>query len=260
MKHEVKVVMLPTEDKTNIKYNSSLKLFSSEISNYGVDNNDYISCQHLYTTISQDKEPIIDSCWVIATKKDLSQELLWFVRTIDGVSYFSENFAMEYVFVQNEDDIVSFSKIIATTDPKLINDKGGIFKTLTQSVPQLQQSFLEEFVANPDVEYEVEYESIFNVKFKYINNESPSKSILKLNQDNTVNITAVEPTIPIYIHKGIFNTDVQIENGIVHVRPNKISPVKKKMYSREEIEHILIKFLKADKAWKNPKKWIKENL
>ena len=47
MKKEAKVHMLPTEDKTAIRYNSSLKIISKDISDYGVDNNDYISCQHL---------------------------------------------------------------------------------------------------------------------------------------------------------------------------------------------------------------------
>jgi hypothetical protein len=50
----VKVHMLPTENKTYIRYNLSLKILSSEISDYGVDNNDYISCQHLYFTSLQE--------------------------------------------------------------------------------------------------------------------------------------------------------------------------------------------------------------
>ena len=54
MKKEAKVHMLPTEDKTAIRYNSSLKIISKDISDYGVDNNDYISCQHLYVTTDEE--------------------------------------------------------------------------------------------------------------------------------------------------------------------------------------------------------------
>jgi hypothetical protein len=241
MKHKVKVVILPTVKASQIfkSIERELRFLDTPKSpKWGTN-------QHLYVTVSQDVESIKKGDYILS---ESSIGALYIDGIINTVEMLAER---------------QWRKVIATNDPelnKLISGGGKGNAGIWEMTPQLQQSFLKEYVANPDGEYEVEYESIFNVKFKYINNESPSKSILKLNQDNTVNITAVEPTIPIYIHKGIFNTDVQIKNGIVHVRPNKITPVKKKMYSREEIEHILIKFLKADKAWKDPKKWIKENL
>tara|TARA_R110000772_G_scaffold68118_4_gene150897 strand:+ start:844 stop:1614 length:771 start_codon:yes stop_codon:yes gene_type:complete len=253
IKHKIKAVMLPTQEVNwrgwmIVECNGGLDMRSRAMCTLGFHNP-----QHLYVTVSQDKEPITDSCWVIATKKDLSRELLWFVRTVDGVSSFSENFAMEYVFVQNEDDIVSFSKIIATDDPKL---KTGVFAGSTSKIsrknlfwseivredvynafPRLQQSFLKEFVANPDGEFEVDYELCNHVTGGFnINTGEVSKNVgvmlplLKLNQDNTVNITNVEEkmyskeevdNLPIRIHEGIYNTKVYIKNGIVNVEPNK---------------------------------------
>ena len=65
MKKEAKVHMLPTEDKTAIRYNSSLKIISKDISDYGVDNNDYISCQHLYVTTD---EEIKEGDWFLDTE------------------------------------------------------------------------------------------------------------------------------------------------------------------------------------------------
>jgi hypothetical protein len=253
MKEPVKVVRLPTEDKTSISIDPTGHYHYESITN------DYGGYKYTYITVSQDKEPITDSCWVIATKKDLSRELLWFVRTVDGVSSFSENFAMEYVFVQNEDDIVSFSKIIATDDPKL---KTGVFAGSTSKIsrknlfwseivredvynafPRLQQSFLKEFVVNPDGEWEVEYYADWdNLQYNEFGEYAPYK--LKINPDNTVNITAVE----------------EKERGII------ITNVEKKMYSREEVEDIVkVVFMEgfmcstADYC-DTAEDWIKENL
>jgi|TARA_R110000822_G_scaffold6851_13_gene28690 hypothetical protein len=251
MKEPVKVVRLPTEDKTSISIDPTGHYHYESITN------DYGGYKYTYITVSQDKEPITDSCWVIATKKDLSRELLWFVRTVDGVSSFSENFAMEYVFVQNEDDIVSFSKIIATDDPKL---KTGVCGNCTQGkcydqvleceskIPQLQQSFLKEFVVNPDGEWEVEYYADWdNLQYNEFGEYAPYK--LKINPDNTVNITAVE----------------EKERGIT------ITNVEEKMYSKEHVEilirHSFVKGMEISEIqqpWSKSeiflKGWIKENL
>jgi hypothetical protein len=227
MKNKVKIIMLQTAYKTNIKYNSSLKLFSSEISNYGVDKNDYISSQHLYITVSQDVELIKEG------------DLYFNVEEKGGMKnpfYGKVYKANKSIHTVSPEWTHNLRKIIATTDnlSTQCECKHGSSCDNKCFIPDPSQSFLKEFLANPDGEFEVEYEPVYLSILK----EKILGYKLKLNQDNTVNITSVE----------------EKERGIT------ITNAEKKMYSKEEIEHILIKFLKADKAWKDPKKWIKENL
>jgi hypothetical protein len=78
-------------------------------------------------------------------------------------------------------------KIIATTDPKL-----------KQYIPQVQQSFLKEFVANPDGEWEVEHECTNNFCGGESGNICYCNDVhfkLKINTGNTVNITSVKEKI-----------------------------------------------------------------
>tara|TARA_R110000823_G_scaffold214021_1_gene343875 strand:- start:69399 stop:70007 length:609 start_codon:yes stop_codon:yes gene_type:complete len=162
MKHKVKVVMLPTEGKSGLQLapDGSLRFTA---------NNTWES-QHIYVTVSQDVGPIKFGDWVYS------------VRGFIGI--FGE-FEDSY-----EDEC---KKIIATTDPKLFGKYNENIKSTIYSenyrMPQLQQSFLKEFVDNPDEEWEVEYEIIGH----YNNDKSRNwESRLKLNPDNTVNITSVE--------------------------------------------------------------------
>jgi len=90
-------------------------------------------------------------------------------------------------------------KIIATTDDNLrkMDDAGIIDIAFGEKMPQVQQSFLKEYVSNPDRKWEVEYNIIKNgVCMPGCNCKEDclmiDKISLKLNQDNTVNITAVE--------------------------------------------------------------------
>lgn len=121
MKKEAKVHMLPTEDKTAIRYNSSLKIISKDISDYGVDNNDYISCQHLYITTSQEIK--------------------------EGDCYIHPDATVP----QNDFNhvYVDCRKIIATTDPKLLKPQikqvNWIGSERIMNLPQIQQSFIEEY-------------------------------------------------------------------------------------------------------------------
>tara|TARA_R110000796_G_scaffold236214_1_gene355422 strand:- start:1161 stop:1820 length:660 start_codon:yes stop_codon:yes gene_type:complete len=219
MKHEVKVVVLPTVKASQIfkSIERELRFLDTPKSpKWGTN-------QHLYATVSQDVEPIKKGDWAMylecATKKvPFKDAEPYLVTEIDEVHW-------------------NDRKIIATTDKSLssiITKKDGLLSRLQQEgkiksfLPQLQQSFLKEYVANPDGEWEVEYESIFNVKFKYTNNESPSKSILKLNQDNTVNITAVE----------------------------------EKMYSKSEVIKLCEIMFNEDfgVTWNGFEDWIKDNL
>ena len=89
-------------------------------------------------------------------------------------------------------NILGCKKIIATTDKYLgLEDVGKAGYSVDEfypELPQLQQSFIEEYCGNPVGKVMVEYEY-------YKQNGMPDESSslrLKLNQDNTVNITSVE--------------------------------------------------------------------
>jgi hypothetical protein len=221
MKQPVQVIMLPTEDRTNIC------LVGKKLRYIGDNHEGFLgNWQHTYITVSQDIEPIKEGDWYIDDTNTVRQSLTndkayWEVR-------------QDYV------------KIIATTNPKLtikeytgvIDESNGVKEYLEHQIPQVPLSFLEEYVANPDGEWEVEYEKKdinplsktweedyirFGLKHK------PNWIMLpKLNQDNTVNITSVE----------------------------------EKMYSREEVEEL------CKQCWGQAKlvhsglfiDWIKENL
>lgn len=214
MNNKIKAVMLPTDDITTIEFDEHNQLWYNPDKMTGADVELF---QHLYITVSQEVEPIKEGDWVIETQEGQSPAAV----QITNIEY------------ELATDIQR--KIIATTDPKLINDKGGMFKTLTQSVPQVQQSFLKEYVANPDGEFEVEYSWLQSCV------DAPSGHIyeLKLNQDNTVNITSVK------------------ERGIT------ITSVKEKMYSREEVLlllHDLSRHLSPNNTTIDLTDWIKKNL
>jgi hypothetical protein len=185
MKELIKVVMLPTEDTTNIiiptaGVGKGVLHLKEYYGNAMLDMGD--EYHHLYITVSQDIEPIKEGDWIIVTNASNGENFLKQEGSILPKALSSPR-----------------RKIIATTDPKLINDKGGMFKTLTQNIPQIPQSFLKEFVTNPDGEYEVEYEEMLdntsiNQAMTIGMNIDDMTSILSLkpNQDNTVNITSVE--------------------------------------------------------------------
>ena len=221
MKHKIEAVILPTEDITDIIYNDSLDILvyksHKDFSDYGVQNNKHISYQHLYIIVSQDVESIKEGDWTYDTLNNCIEQVN--KSTVDMI-----NAGM----LHNDN-----RKIIATNDPKLTS----IVKQLeleghsrpSELLPQVQQSFLKEFVAKPDGEYEVEYEEDYD--------DTPlgkeSWNILKLNKDNTVNITSV----------------------------------KEKIYSKEKLKSMFRKiFIEGGKCARNfnydfdVDDWIKENL
>jgi hypothetical protein len=173
MKKPIKVVMLLASDQTyQVKkgeyfINDSrehswgkLELLRAErVTSHGhVWDGDSIKpyIHYLYITVSQ---PIKSGDWCI------NKELEIFQVKIDIIS-----------------EVFNARKIIATTDPKLhykgeFNEKLG--RRTFADVPQVSQSCLKEFVANPGGEYEVEYLT------------GHSEDRLKLNKDNEVNITYV---------------------------------------------------------------------
>ncbi|MGK0464817.1 hypothetical protein [Clostridium sp.] len=160
---------------------------------------------HLYATVSKDVEPIKKGDWVINTVSNT----LGKIYSKKPISKFNRD---------------THRKIIATTDRKLThpstvqygnmtmidhNEDGSYYhavdvevefslsrKELIQRgviIPQIQQLFLKEFVANPEGKYEVEYELIHNGSDESIIGAVWEENYkLKLNKDNTVNIIAVE--------------------------------------------------------------------
>ena len=161
MKEPINAVILPTEDKSTVY----------KLDNETLHIGDFAKCeegdkrrvnQHLYVTVSQDVEPIKDDDYYLCKDNKLRK-----CRT----SYEK-----------------SGRKIIATTDPKIYADYSTPGTTF---VPEVQQSFLKEFVANPEGEWEVEYETKTLMKPADVYIEEV-RTKLKLNQDNTVNITPVK--------------------------------------------------------------------
>ena len=166
MKQSIQVVMLPTlrlkigDLCTSLRHGKKPLIF-------GEFENSYLNeCkgQHLHITVSQDVEFIKEDDWCININKD---------------TLYQPNC---------KGDLSGWRKIIATTDTKLT-----IFNTIddrTLYLPQLQQLFIKEFVANPKGEWEVEYDIIHADRalggFEYF---------IKLNQDNTITLIPTEKKI-----------------------------------------------------------------
>ena len=225
MKHKIQVVMLPTEDTTHLFISHSQGLPAYNERHWVMSTG-----QHLYITVSQDVEPIKEGDWYY-----------W------DDSYMSNSVGQQEICIKSDEKTDEHCrKIIATTDPKLTfsHTISGYSHEFKKPIPQVQQSFLKEYVSNPEGEWEVEYEfkrvECYNYNGDHIGKSCSCKSgdfrdvyELKLNQDNTVNITSVE----------------------------------EKMYSRKEVESILFQYAEDEHAWFSCKSevdsfnnWIKENL
>jgi hypothetical protein len=159
MKQSVQVVMLPTENSSMIcKSVIGLHFTENMKSNVPAFTN-----QHLYITVSQDVEPIKEGDWVY--------------NTVQKTIFKADDLFMKLI----NNTLKTNRKIIATDDSKLLKEHDDTVpypKMRSTCIAELQQSFLKEFVANPNGKWEVEYDDI-----------NPS---LFVNQDNTVNITSVK--------------------------------------------------------------------
>jgi hypothetical protein len=243
MKHKIKVVLLPTEDEIKgiYKGNKTDNLY------YSVNPNTMFgyTAQHSYATVSQNVEPIKEGDW-------------FYDKEFNSISQCAKG-AKDF-------DKINWCKITATTDTKLtietdIDDRVDVL--YDNKIPQLQQSFLKEFVANPDGEWEVEYEE---VNFRAMWNNAWK---LKLNQDNTVNITSVDNSLKQQLIEHLESNHIEASENRVIVIMNfikSITSVDKKVYSRKELIDILDEFnngeTKAD-PFRNGEEfdnWIKENL
>jgi hypothetical protein len=196
MKQSVKIITLPSKEQERKMQKGSLELFDKKF--YIYPNKSHgtrmmrrdSKSQHLYVTVSQNVEPIKEGDWYIDDAKVLRKSIT----------------NEEYYWGSRQ----NYVKIIATTDPSIMtnqvkpyNMKQGYYK----QIPQLQQSFLEEFVANPDGEWEVEYntfpigpnDNVIGTNSDYPYNGLTSnftiKYKLKLTQNNTIFINAVEENV-----------------------------------------------------------------
>tara|TARA_R110000851_G_scaffold305835_2_gene463993 strand:- start:111 stop:746 length:636 start_codon:yes stop_codon:yes gene_type:complete len=172
MKHKVKAVMLPTEEEPNIGdlCTSIRPNYSNKPLIFGEFENSYkeeCKKQYVYITVSQD---------VIG-----GQEVYYIDKFTNKVT---SSGRAEY---GSKQDV-----IIATTDHKLtVKAEQAGDNVWMNPIPQVQQSFLKEYVANPDREYEVEYETKTLMKPADVYIEEV-KTKLKLNPDRSVIITSVE--------------------------------------------------------------------
>lgn len=171
MKKPIEVVMLPTKDTTHIKMGENTKqlFYVPEL----LEGHSSWINQYLYITVSQDVEPIKVGDWIIKKPSNKPHQ-------VKDIKYLYE----------------SDRKIIATDDSSLFYKFDTIDGIKTKRLPQVSQSFLKEFVVNPNGKWEVEYEElsrfdVFNMVTEKITTLSTMYE-LKLNQDNTVNITSVK--------------------------------------------------------------------
>ena len=165
MKAPIKAVILPTEDKSNICINLSDSVIIYTTIPVKYPHQDIVQNQHVYATVSQDVEPIKEGDWCIAMDTNIIFQVS--NKDLKGINNFKD----------------LYRKIIATTDPKIYADYSTPGTTF---VPQVQQSFLKAFAANPDGEYEVEYFEHNHPELGLVD------CTVKLNQDNEVSITSIE--------------------------------------------------------------------
>ena len=138
MKEPIKVVMLETSDKTTLHLWTDENGSRPELCE--LEHSHTRNTQHLYITVSQ---PIKEGDWVIQTNFEKTNSSLILIEN-----------EMQCKYANDTNGSFTKRKIIATTDSELKIDLGHL---CLDSLPQVPQSFLKEFVTNPDGEYEVEY-------------------------------------------------------------------------------------------------------
>lgn len=258
MKQLIKAVMLPTEDDVQPPFVSIRQNRYGDWDDFpiyqtnkhdGRDNPHYV-----YITVPQDVEPIKKGDWFIQIHQGTKSLVKCDTQNKDVVNTCQSKFLKAF-------------KIIATTDPKLINSEWKSHYTSEESfgVAKVQQSFLKEFVKNPDGEWEVDYNTCPigpNGNVIGTNQPYPYDELicnftivykLKLNQDNEVDITSNE----------LANAAKFYRDKTKEMMYSK----EEKMYSRDEVESLLFQYAEDEHAWFSSKseiesfnEWIKENL
>lgn len=231
MKQAIKVVMLPTKDKT--------QLFDSRRDDKlhyhfkGHTPNNVKSYQHLYITVSQGIEPIKE-----------------------GETYIRDDGKL---IIRKNTLSVKGSKIIGTTDLNLgIKDEFGKWYL----IPQLQQLFLKEYIVNLKKNWEVEYySSIIEYNNMIMVNHNEDKSYF----------SAIDVEVEFSEHYDyLISKGAKYYTKKLKLNSNNIlniTSVQKKMYSKEEVESLLYKYADEEHAQFSSKffietfnNWIKENL
>jgi hypothetical protein len=264
MKNKIKVVMLPTEKVFDKNINSQIVIHNGTLK--FCQSGEMLKesePQHLYITVSQDVEPIKEGDYAYDKETESIYKVGKFTSKAGHESHsiiplksdVKEGETYTYVGMRYS----QYSrKIITTTDPKLITYNKRYFDKNKErrsafvdkvNIPQVQQSFLKELVANPDGKWVVDYYNVMPqsngtrtdgkiIDEIALDNSLNTLQVLKINQDNTVNITSVE----------------------------------EKMYSRDEVESLILSVVKDisygdDKLichyngdFKDAKNWIKKNL
>ncbi|MFT6125802.1 MAG: hypothetical protein ACJAVA_000243 [Flavobacteriaceae bacterium] len=180
MNSPTEIITLPTKEYTGIVSHSTgidnlihtKESAENAVLNIGGEH------QNVYAVVEEDVEPCLEGDWCI----DFDE--------------FSDRPILNRAYPK---DIcpahVKQHKIIGSNDPKLYDNRENNtpFRRLTSNPKKLQQSFLKEFVKNPDGEYVVDYESKHEYG-KYLHGKPGYVYVtkLKLNQDNEANITLVE--------------------------------------------------------------------
>jgi hypothetical protein len=226
----------------------------------------------------------------IAASEPIKEGDYWiYICPIDGVDYGDNNKAivknsLPSSWFDKLHDKNNYFKIIATTDPKLTVKEVKTFKDVSPAtniatfdtaiiykpIPQVPQAFLKEFVANPDGEFEVEYEVNTVTKgtsgFDFYEEDVIE---LKLNQANEVNITSVDNSLKQQLIEHLESNHIEASENRVTVIMNfikSITSVDKKVYSSKELIDILDEFNNGETEadpFRNGEEfdnWIKENL
>jgi hypothetical protein len=223
MKKKCKVIMLPTNNLTFIRFNKSLNIISPDISDYGVKVNNYISCQHLYIT-SDDK----------------IKEGDWCIMFDDLGNIFSN--PQQYKPIEGHILNKGLRKIIATTDTSLTTpymtgkrqqEINGVPQV--KPLPKLSQELIQAYCNKPFDEIEVEY--VYRGHFNM-----PSEHwdcILKTDQSNNIITSFIKDSYSREEVIGLFEL-------LTYEMAQKIIGNRKSKYP---YEHDII-----------PQDWIKENL
>lgn len=239
LKEKAQVILLPTENKSNLILNESLNILGDNnyFSKLAVKLNSYINYYHLY--IVSDEE-IKEGDWYLSQtypsskiNKYLSQKPCKF--TDEDKKIIEENNFQNITF-----------KIIATTDASLnskkLNENSYQLKYKTIYLPQPSQGFIEKYIkeynkGNIITDILVEYNDCTQLcacQNENIECQYPlcKQKQLRVSKDNTITIHPVKDT-----------------------------------WSREEVEQLLFKYAEEEHAWFSNKseinsfnKWIEENL
>lgn len=237
--------MLPTEDKTTIIYNSSLKIIGDDkyFSKVAVQLNNYINYQHLYIT-SDDEIKENDWCLCFINNK-------YQIRQVDRLGH-SENIITTIVTSVN---LLDCKKIIATTDKlktgqHTLKDNQGYapikgIVTIDEYLPQPSQAFIEKYC---------ELGGIDKVLVEY---EENGLRCYKCGKDEEYCIKHLKNCLGYFESKYKLKTDSS---------NNIITSFIKDNYSKEEVETLLFNYandnalLSTKSDIKQFNYWIEQNL